>query len=260
MPRTTPLLLALLASLSPAAPLPAPAATTTAAAAAAAAKCTVKAGAATADLASALAWVCGAGGVSCGSHTAPTPADADFAFDAYYQAHKSDGLDTCFFGGDASLVPAPAGHYLFTKEGALSYPTPPKAGIGAWVAVAAGARHVFQSPKFSGAYLGAGTPTFFSLWVAGSDADQHMHVEIAYNLDGQANAERTEIYKPRGMGVIPQYQAYTNALGLTSSTGDFGPMADGTITVTVVSESAAGSFNFMLSTDAFPSFVTGPFG
>ena len=225
-------------------------------------KCTAKAGAATADLASALDWVCGAGGVNCGAiggaHPAPTPAHADVAFDAYYQAHKADGLDTCFFGGNAALVPPPAGHYLFTTTGTLEYPTPAKAGIGEWVTVPAGGRHVFRSPKFSATYV-TGNPTFFSMWVAGSDADQHMHVEIAYDLDGDANAERTEIYKPRGMGVIPQYQAYTNALGVESATGDFGDMVGGTITVTVISESKAGSLNFMVSTDSFPSFVTGPF-
>jgi hypothetical protein len=223
----------------------------------------VKVGAAKADLAGALDWVCGAGGVNCGSiggaHPDPTPEHANFAFDAYYQAHKSDGLDTCFFGGTASLAPPPAGHYLFTTTGTLEYPTPAKDGIGEWVTVAAGGRHVFHSPAFSATYAGSGTPTFFSLWVAGSDADQHMHVEIAYDLDGNANAERTEIYKPRGMGVIPQYQAYTNALGLESATGDFGNMAGGTITATVISESKAGSFNFMMSTDSFPSFITGPF-
>lgn len=156
-------------------------------------------------------------------------------------------------------MPAPAGHYLFTKAGSLDYPTPPKAGIGEWITVPAGARHVFQSKKFTATYAGSGTPTFFSLWIAGSDADQHMHVEIAYDLTGDGNTTRTEVYKPRGMGLIPQYQAYTNALGLDSATGAFGNMAGGTITVTVISESKAGSFNFMMSTDSFPSFITGPF-
>lgn len=58
-------------------------------------KCRVKAAAKQADLAGALDWVCGSGGVNCGSiggaHPEPTPAHANFAFDAYYQAHKTDG-------------------------------------------------------------------------------------------------------------------------------------------------------------------------
>lgn len=226
-------------------------------------KCEVKASAAKADLASALDWVCGAGGVDCasigGAHPDPTTAHADFAFDAYYQAHKTDGLDTCFFGGNAALVPPPAGHFLFTKTGTIEYPTPAKAGIGVWVTLTAGARHVFKSAKFDATYAGSGTPTFFSLWVAGSDGDQHMHVEVEYDLDGDANTDRTEVYKPRGMGIIPEYQAYTNALGLESATGEFGNMVGGTVTVTVISESKAGTVNFMMSTDSFPSFLTGPF-
>ena len=86
-----------------------------------------------------------------------------------------------------------------------------------------------------------------------------MHIEIAYDLDGDSKPERVEVYKPRGMGVIPQYQAYTNDLGIQSATGDFGNMAGGTIAISVISESKAGSLNFMMSTDSFPSFITGPF-
>ena len=36
--------------------------------------------------------------------------------------------------------------------------------------------------------------------------------------------------------------------------------SQGQVTITVVSESKAGSFNFMMSTASFPSFFTGPFG
>ena len=140
----------------------------------------------------------------------------------------------------------------------MQYPTPAKDGIGQWATVASGEKVVYKSPAFSGSYV-TGTPTFFSMWVAGSDASQKVHVEESYDLNGDTDTDRTEIYEPRGMGVIPQYQAYTNALGLTSSVGGFGAMVAGTITVTVVSESTSGSFNFMMSTDAFPSFFTGPF-
>ena len=82
-----------LLSASVAAPLPRPKFNATTIAAPA--KCACKADATAAQIAGAMDWVCGAGGVDCssigGAHPTPTIAHASFAFDAYYQKHKADG-------------------------------------------------------------------------------------------------------------------------------------------------------------------------
>jgi hypothetical protein len=182
--------------------------------------CTVKDGAAAADLAGAVAWVCGAGGLDCapirpgGAYYGNNNATlhADWAFNAYYQAHKQDGVDTCFFGGDAALVPAPPGHFLFAKGGSMAYPTPPKAEIGQFDTVAAGQSKTYTTPKFSGTLV-AGSPTFFSAWVAGSDASQTMTATLEFDLNGDGQPERIETYKARGMGVVPQYQVRHDTSG-----------------------------------------------
>jgi hypothetical protein len=36
-------------------------------------------------------------------------------------------------------------------------------------------------------------------------------------------------------------------------------MSSGTVSLTVISDSTSGTINMLISTDAFPSFVTGPF-
>lgn len=79
--------------------------------------CTCIPSAKDADLITALSWVCGPGKVDCsainpgGSHFNPNDAvdHANYAFNKFYQAHKSDGYETCFFGGNAYLKPPPAG-------------------------------------------------------------------------------------------------------------------------------------------------------
>ena len=131
-----------------------------------------------------------------------------------------------------------------------------------------------QSPPFSGS-LQAGVPTFFNLWIAGSSAAQMMHVEVTYDFKGDGTVVRKEVYKPRGMvgrialllvykpparhcclvggaqlrglqidlglgaasvqGVVPQYQAYTNALGLANETGAHAACSQlGTVPLTIV--------------------------
>lgn len=197
--------------------------------------CTCIPSAKDADLISALSWVCGPGKVDCsainpgGSHFNPNDAvdHANYAFNAFYQAHKSDGFETCFFGGNAYVKPPPAGHYLFVQGGALDYPYPEaKEGMGLWDTINAGQQAAYISQPFSGTFhAGSGgfASSVFSLWLAGTSAGVSAHVEITYHLpctsrgDGGLPSYRREWYLPMVLSVAPKYDAYTNAIGFAEA-------------------------------------------
>jgi|EP01047_Picozoa_sp_COSAG01_P004111 hypothetical protein len=48
-------------------------------------------------------------------------------------------------------------------------------------------------------------------------------------------------------------------MGIVNSTGTLADMNGGTVKFTVKNGGTSGSFNLLLSTDAFPSFITTPF-
>ena len=149
------------------------------------------------DLVSALGWVCGAGKVDCaainagGSHYLPNDAKhhADYAFTEFYHAHEADGYDTCFFGSNAFVDPAPVGHWLFVK-GRLTYPyAQAKEGLGLWDTISSGQAAVYSTSTFGGTYRdvsGKGfTSSIFNIWVASTTGPTDLHVEISYHLPCQ---------------------------------------------------------------------------
>ena len=162
----------LCAAAGPAAAVPALAAPPTPA------NCTSLKSAADDDLITALGWVCGPGGkVDCssintgGSHFFPNDAvhHANYAFTQFYHAHASNGYDTCFFGGNAAVSPAPVAHWLFVQGGVLDYPYPQaKLGIGLWDTIPSGKSTTYVTDTFNGKFQalpGGFSSTVFSLWV-----------------------------------------------------------------------------------------------
>ena len=198
-------------------------------------KCSVKSDAADSDIGDALSWLCGSGEIDCaeinpgGAHFQPnTNRDhGDWAFDQYYQKHSSNGFSTCYFGGLAAVLPAPLGHFEFLSGGQLLYPTFAKAGMQATDKIPPLGSMTFLSTPFSGNWTGQ--DSIFSVLVGAASSGVEAHAEVSYDSNGDGIAERTEIYlgAPDGLSVIPEFQPYTNAMGVESFTGDFGEMKNG---------------------------------
>ena len=230
-------------------------------------KCSVKSDAADSDIGDALSWLCGSGEIDCaeinpgGAHFQPnTNRDhGDWAFDQYYQKHSSNGFSTCYFGGLAAVLPAPLGHFEFLSGGQLLYPTFAKAGMQATDKIPPLGSMTFLSTPFSGNWTGQ--DSIFSVLVGAASSGVEAHAEVSYDSNGDGIAERTEIYlgAPDGLSVIPEFQPYTNAMGVESFTGDFGEMKNGKINLTIVNLSPSASVYVEYATNEGPSYFTSPF-
>ena len=235
--------------------------------------CKAKTDAAESDLGDALAWLCGqpaldgckdinAGGKSYEPNT--LRAHADWAFEHYYLTDES--YTSCFFASNAFLEDSqdhkpPLGHYELTKDGRLMYPTPAKTQ-GATDSIAPGASKVWTVVDgLTGNWVG--TNAVFRLWLTGSVPGCRAHAEVAYDFNGDGKAERTEVYSDSSdsLSVLPEYEAYTNAVGTDdSTTGEYASMKNGKVSVTVFNDQhSAGAIQVMVATNEAPSFITVPY-
>ena len=108
-----------------------------------------------------------------------------------------------------------------------------------------------------------GTNAIFRLWLTGSVPGCRAHAEVAYDFNGNGTADRTEVYtdSSSSLPVLPEYEAYTNAVGTDDSTsGDYEAMKNGKVSVTVFNDKdSAGAIQVMVATNEAPSFITVPY-
>ena len=235
--------------------------------------CKAKPDASDSDMGDALSWLCGQparngckdinpGGSSYQPNT--IRAHADWAFEHYYLTDES--YTSCFFASNAYLSDSedhkpPLGHYEMTKAGSLMYPTPAKSE-GATDSIAPGDSKQWTTAEgLNGNWIG--TNAVFSLWLTGAVQNCRAHAEVAYDFDGDGKAERTEVYSDSSasLPVLPEYEAYTNAVGTEdSTTGEYAAMKNGKVTLTVFNDKESlGAIQVMVSTNEAPSFITVPY-
>ena len=238
--------------------------------------CHPKADALDADMGDALSWLCGQRALAgCaainpgGDHYQPNTIrdHANWAFEQWYtQTPAGDkSYASCFFASGAYLSDSvdhkpPLGHFELTKNGHMLYPTPAKSE-GATDSIPKGQSMSFVSAAFSGNWIGSNSK--FSVWLAGATDGCRAHAEISYDFDADGRPDRTEVYMdtPAPLRVLPEYEAYTHAIGTDDSThGDYTAMKGGTVTLTIFNQAdSAGAIQVVVSTPGGPSFVTAPF-
>lgn len=191
-------------------------------------------------------------------------AHADWAFEHYYLTDES--YTSCFFASNAYLRDSqdhkpPLGHYELTKDGRLMYPTPAKTQGGTDTIAPGGSKVWTVVEGLTGNWVG--TNAIFRLWLTGSVPGCRAHAEIAYDFNGDGKAERTEVYSDSSdsLRVLPEYEAYTNAVGTDDSTsGDYASMQNGKVSVTVFNDKdSKGAIQVMVATNESPSFITVPY-
>jgi len=110
---------------------------------------------------------------------------------------------------------------------------------GTVVVAAAGANdgvphqpQVFTARSLQGSYTGGATR--FDLAVdAGTAVGNATQVRLSYDLTGDGSVEREETYRYFATDPVPGAEHYTQAVQLQSSSGAFGDLAGGTVTVQV---------------------------
>ena len=191
-------------------------------------------------------------------------AHADWAFEHYYLTDES--YTSCFFASNAYLRDSqdhkpPLGHYELTKDGRLMYPTPAKTQGGTDTIAPGGSKVWTVVEGLTGNWVG--TNAIFRLWLTGSVPGCRAHAEIAYDFNGDGKPERTEVYSDSSdsLRVLPEYEAYTNAVGTDDSTsGDYASMQNGKVSVTVFNDKdSKGAIQVMVATNESPSFITVPY-
>jgi hypothetical protein len=81
-------------------------------------------------------------------------------------------------------------------------------------------------------YLG-GLPSFTTLVDAGVDFGQVVHVELAYDFDGDGTDDHTEIYKYFPLDAGPGWESYKQTQGIGNQTGALADFNGGTLTVRI---------------------------
>ena len=235
--------------------------------------CHAKTDAKDSEMGDALNWLCGrpaldgckdinAGGKNFDPNTIRD--HANWAYEHWYLTDES--YTSCFFGSGAYLSDSvdknpPLGHYEMTTDGKLSYPTAANTK-GATDSIAPGASKSWVSTGFTGNWVG--TNAVFSIWLTGTVPDCRAHGEVSYDFNGNGTWDRIEVYSDSSdsLRVLPESEAYTNAVGTDDSTnGEYASMTpSGKVKVTIFNDKdSKGGIQVVVATGEAPSFITVPY-
>jgi hypothetical protein len=114
---------------------------------------------------------------------------------------------------------------------------------------------VFTAEGLTSTYCGGAT-SFTVAVDSGSVVGNAVQLRVSYDLTGDGSWDRVETYRYFATDPVPGPENYTESIGLSSSKGDFGNLAGGSVRVEIWSALAGGATNPVVGTT---SSVTLPF-